>query len=917
MASAATASRMNHGIGGGNLDVAAQGGSSSSATAEALPSCLVCYSDLTYPTVAPCGHNDICGTCHLRLRYLHKDKHCPLCKTENQQLVVDHHSQQKSFDEYPIWGEELGEDFVYRDDVGMFFQRDHYDSTILPLFGYNCTNCNEFDGTTPDVNPYEKVKNYHKNKPKGSGQGQPRTPLKALQDHLRNKHRLALCQLCVDFQRDFVAKLPRFTPTELKRHLANGDGPTSGFKGHPACAFCKPKRFYDLTQLHAHLNKDHYKCHVCDRQGLPNQFFRDYQSLEKHFDQKHFLCKDVQCIAARFVVFDNEIDLRAHELSVHGGTSTGSTKIQLEFRIRREGYDGSGYENQQQPSDEDFQYGLDGQAFVPDALPSNGNSGPDESVSDPLHVQRTADIRARAAEVREQMGIESSGGANQQFPSLAAAAAASGNESGGGGGGGGGGGHLRMGWTEGTSMQRVTRRSGVATQSQEEFPTLGGGTNNNRKPAAIAKIKAGGVSGNRQFAAMRNAALGNAVAPARSAQWSSSTRNNSGGGSGGGASFPAASATAPSMASTTNFPSLGNPSTSSRSGGGGVTSLRPAYTATPAAARAPSMTSNDFPSLGGGTQQYRAADALGRKNHQQQQQRKPATAPSFSSAAHFPAPPTSAAGNKSKAIRQKMLQKAPPTNNLANFPVPASSNLQQSAVTVDQMKAVLGPRYKKLKNLTKEFAVDGLSAQAYVDQASTLFDDGYNDADFWSFVPSLLVSCPNESSSNKAMRYMDDIKTSIALENDRQQQAASSATATWSATPSAVATGPATSKKPSGAAGGWGGAAVRTAPPPSYRTPAVGRATSTVTRNSGMPNMMHSKKKAAWGAPGSATSVRVKGAPGSVTAAAASQGPQAGTATKFMAKEQKQQKQQQNGTGGKKKKKKKNQKNELRSLAFM
>ena len=66
--------------------------------------------------------------------------------------------------------------------------------------------------------------------------------------------------------------------------------------------------------------------------------------------------------------------------------------------------------------------------------------------------------------------------------------------------------------------------------------------------------------------------------------------------------------------------------------------------------------------------------------------------------------------------------------------------------------------------------------------------------------------------------------------------------------------------------------------------------------------------------------VRAKASPGSVAVAAANQGPQGGSATKFMAKQSKQQAaaNQNNGSksnGGNSQKKKK-QKDELRALAF-
>jgi len=247
---------------------------------ERLTHCLVCYSDLEYTTITPCHHNEICGVCHLRIRHLHGDRKCPICKKENDLVVVDR-PDVKQFQEYPIWGDSLGAEFTFHKEVGMFFPTEYYEKDIQPLFGYHCTlpNC-QYDGMTPDPNVYDKA-NANANKKDDAQQqeqqqqpqSQKKTPIRALQDHLRNKHRLTLCNLCVDHQRDFVSRLPRFTPGQLKRHLQDGDGALSGFAGHPMCEFCKPTRFYDLTQLHGHLQKEHYKCHVCEKMGLVRIFF--------------------------------------------------------------------------------------------------------------------------------------------------------------------------------------------------------------------------------------------------------------------------------------------------------------------------------------------------------------------------------------------------------------------------------------------------------------------------------------------------------------------------------------------------------------------------------------------------------------------------------------------------------------------
>jgi hypothetical protein len=142
--------------------------------------CLVCYSDLTYRGKTPCDHDDICGICHLRLRFLHSEKKCPICKASNDTVIVDK-DPHKKFAEYPMWGDEIGGGFTHSDDVGMFFETGYYQQEILPLFGHACHEC---DFTSENEAQTKKM-----------------TPYRLLQDHLRTKHRTSLCQLCVDYKR--------------------------------------------------------------------------------------------------------------------------------------------------------------------------------------------------------------------------------------------------------------------------------------------------------------------------------------------------------------------------------------------------------------------------------------------------------------------------------------------------------------------------------------------------------------------------------------------------------------------------------------------------------------------------------------------------------------------------------------------
>ena len=358
------------------------------------PQCPICFENVSScRAITPCGHNDICGTCHLRLRYLHNDKKCPICKTDNDRIIVDEDAEDgtfKNYSDYEIWGDEIGPNYTYRSDVQMHFTKVYHENSVAKLFSMDCG----VEGCKDHL--------FRNNK-------QP----KKLFTHLRSKHGRFLCKLCVDHKRDFISMLPRFTAAQLRNHEQNGDGPESGFKQHPMCKFCKPKRFYDLMYLHEHLNKEHYKCHICEKDGKKNQFFKDYNSLQKHFDRAHFLCHDPQCLMARFVVFSTEIDLRSHEIDVHGATNRDS-RIKFEFQVRRSGFDGSGVEEQETPSSEDFQYGLDGEVFVPDDLPNQEQhiQENEPEITDELHAARTAEIRRNAAQIRSQNMVE------EAFPSL-------------------------------------------------------------------------------------------------------------------------------------------------------------------------------------------------------------------------------------------------------------------------------------------------------------------------------------------------------------------------------------------------------------------------------------------------------------------------------------------------------------------
>lgn len=131
--------------------------------------------------------------------------------------------------------------------------------------------------------------------------------------------------LCTRNKKVFTHEHELFSSTELRQHEKYGDDvpgaiDQSGFKGHPECGFCR-QRFYGDDELYVHCRDRHERCHICDRRSLnrQQQYYIDYTALEGHFQKDHFLCLDKECLEKKFVVFESQMDLKAHQLEAHPG----------------------------------------------------------------------------------------------------------------------------------------------------------------------------------------------------------------------------------------------------------------------------------------------------------------------------------------------------------------------------------------------------------------------------------------------------------------------------------------------------------------------------------------------------------------------------------------------------------------------
>jgi hypothetical protein len=219
------------------------------------------------------------------MRSIQRNFECPTCKRTLDRIIVLKEKENKNFEDFEIWGDSLGPDYIYDQKSQMLFPKDFYKKKVESLWLCKCNICN-----------------------------QTRRDLKQLRGHVSGEHNMQICSLCVENRHVFPSELTIYTQQLYEIHLKTGDG--NGLIGHPNCEFCR-KRFYDSSALFQHLTHDHECCHICDKLGLKYKYFNKYQNLEEHFKKSHYLCEEKGCLEKRFIVFSNEIDLASHNLQYH------------------------------------------------------------------------------------------------------------------------------------------------------------------------------------------------------------------------------------------------------------------------------------------------------------------------------------------------------------------------------------------------------------------------------------------------------------------------------------------------------------------------------------------------------------------------------------------------------------------------
>lgn len=237
--------------------------------------CFICAEPVKLYSVPPCNHKT-CHICAIRLRVLYKKQECTFCKAPSDTLIFT----SKTDKDYLSFS---AEEIPFKDErLNIHFETEQNRDETLVLLHFNC----------PDVTCEYA--------------GASWTDLKS---HVRTEHGKLFCDLCVRNSKIFVHEHSLFSSGDLTQHIR---------EEHKHCEFCK-SNFYSDDELYVHMRDRHEQCFICKRnEDTRDEYHRDYAALEKHFRHKHFLCDSKQCLEQKFVVFESELDFKAHQVAEHG-----------------------------------------------------------------------------------------------------------------------------------------------------------------------------------------------------------------------------------------------------------------------------------------------------------------------------------------------------------------------------------------------------------------------------------------------------------------------------------------------------------------------------------------------------------------------------------------------------------------------
>ncbi|EIM89639.1 uncharacterized protein STEHIDRAFT_51279 [Stereum hirsutum FP-91666 SS1] len=305
-------------------DVAKEEETKAAAAAEEVDDskiCWICAEPVKYFSVSECNHRT-CHVCALRLRALYKKLDCTFCK-EPQPTVIFTVSADAPFSSYSP------NDIPYKDSkLSISFETQEMMEETLILLRFNC----------PDLTCDYIATGWND-----------------LKLHGRGVHGRLMCDICLRQKKVFSHEHVLYPPNLLPIHLPSVPHrglkqapPTQQIEGgiHPLCEFCR-ECFFGDDELYSHMRERHEECFICKRNEVRDQYFKNYEALEKHFNNAHHPCLNSSCQARKFVVFNSLLDLQAHMVEEHGAEMSSrqqkdARRINAGFEFQDHNVPGSG-----------------------------------------------------------------------------------------------------------------------------------------------------------------------------------------------------------------------------------------------------------------------------------------------------------------------------------------------------------------------------------------------------------------------------------------------------------------------------------------------------------------------------------------------------------------------------------------------
>eukprot|EP00127_Corallochytrium_limacisporum_P001916 Clim_evm71s88 gene=Clim_evmTU71s88 len=426
--------------------------------------CVVCGEEMQYFCIGVCNHRVVCHNCSLRLRGLLENKSCPQCRTDCPEVAyTSQWDVIKDFDT-DFGNSKLKNSYFHDSRLGIWYQNKSLRNECEANFDFVCTKCQESNNAVIC------------------------STLQDLKKHLNREHELFLCDLCVGHIKIFPCEYRYYSKQDLTRHRKKGDPDDASMKGHSFCKFCS-RYYFDNDDLFDHLRKQHESCHLCRRNGVMNQYYKNYADLENHFDSDHFLCKERDCLEKKFVVFDSEIDFKAHQAQEHGramdrAAKKQAVKLDVQFNY---GGGSSGSASPRNERSNRRQGGGDrsrgvragGQAQRSRSI-DNLESGP-QGVAEDFEEELNSGPQATSNLALAQTNNSQGGLSEAAFPGLAA--------------------NSRSGSGKSSSTRWASAAGGSMGSRGAEFPELGSGRSNSPRPNANIRLGNWGHAQHRQVTA--------------------------------------------------------------------------------------------------------------------------------------------------------------------------------------------------------------------------------------------------------------------------------------------------------------------------------------------------------------------------------------------------------------------------------